>query len=195
MQVDMGGTAVGDVNVQAGQFVTLLIIALALGFDAFSLGLGIGLRGIRLRDTLKLSSSIALFHILMPLAGMWMGQLVSGLLGHLATIAAGVLLMLLGGHMIYNALRGEDDQTFNYRSSLSLFVIALSVSIDSFSVGITLGVFAAKIVMTLLLFGLAGGLMSVLGLMLGRRVSGSLGEYGEACGGAILLVFGLLFIV
>lgn len=185
----------GEVDVQAGQFITLLIIALAMGFDAFSLGLGIGLRGIRMRDSLKLSSSIAIFHIIMPLAGMWTGQLVSGLLGHVATIAAGVLLMLLGGHMIYNALRGEAAQSLNYRSALGLFLLSLSVSIDSFSVGITLGVFAAQMVITLLLFGFTGGIMSALGLMLGRRVSGSLGEYGEACGGAILFIFGILFIV
>ena len=38
-----------------GQLFTLLIIALALGMDAFSLGVGIGMRGIRLRDIIKLS--------------------------------------------------------------------------------------------------------------------------------------------
>ncbi|MGO4373123.1 manganese efflux pump, partial [Paenibacillus sp. MCAF20] len=82
-------------------------MAVALGFDAFSLGLGIGLRGIRIKDILKLSSVIALFHIIMPLGGIVMGQFVSGLLGSVATIAAGILLLLLGGHMIYSSLRGD----------------------------------------------------------------------------------------
>lgn len=185
----------GDLHVQAGQFFALLIIALALGFDAFSLGLGIGLRGIRLRDVLKLSSCVAIFHVIMPLAGIWMGQLVSGMLGQAATIGAGVLLILLGGHMIYSAIRGESAESIQYRGTMGLILIALSVSIDSFSVGITLGVFAAQIVVTLLLFGAAGGLMSVLGLLLGRKVSATLGGYGEACGGAILFIFGILFIV
>jgi putative Mn2+ efflux pump MntP len=36
--------------------------------------------------------------------------------------------------------------------------------------------------------------MSVLGLLLGRKVSRSLGGYGEALGGVILLAFGLLFL-
>ncbi|MCA0758566.1 manganese efflux pump MntP family protein [Paenibacillus sp. N4] len=179
---------------QAGQLLTLLIIALALGLDAFSLGLGIGLKGIRLLDILKLGIVIALFHVMMPLAGMYTGQYVSGLLGDVATTAAGILLLLLGGHMIYSSLRGEEVQSFDHRSSWGLLVLALSVSVDSFSVGITLGMFAANIWMTVLLFGFFGGLMSVLGLLLGRKVSGNLGEYGEACGGAILFVFGILFI-
>lgn len=183
-----------DVHLQVGQLVTLLIIAIALGLDAFSLGLGIGLKGIRLRDILKLGTVIALFHVVMPLLGMITGQYVSGLLGNVATTAAGILLVLLGGHMIYSSLRGDAVQSFDHRSSWGLTVLALSVSIDSFSVGITLGMFAASIWLTVLLFGFFGGFMSVLGLMLGRKVSGNLGEYGEACGGAILFVFGILFI-
>lgn len=184
-----------DASAYAGQFLTLLIIAMALGFDAFSLGLGIGLKGIRLLDILKLGIIIALFHMIMPVGGILTGQLVSGLLGNVATIAAGVLLMLLGGHMIYSSVRGEEVQSFNHRSPIGLLVLAMSVSVDAFSVGVTLGMFSADMWLTILLFGLFGGLMSMLGLLLGRKVSGKLGEYGEACGGAILLVFGLLFIV
>ncbi|GLX70106.1 putative manganese efflux pump MntP [Paenibacillus glycanilyticus] len=183
-----------DATMHAGQFATLLIMAVALGMDAFSLGIGIGLKGIRLRDVLRLSTVIAVFHVIMPLAGMYAGHFVSGLLGHVATMAAGVLLLLLGGHMIYNSLRGEAAQTIDYRSSVGTFLFAFSVSIDSFSVGVTLGMFKADIVLTVLLFGFFGGLMSVLGLLLGRRVSQNLGGFGEALGGAILLIFGLLFI-
>ncbi|CAM4155260.1 manganese efflux pump MntP family protein [Paenibacillus alkaliterrae] len=183
-----------EAQLQAGQLLTLLIIALALGLDAFSLGLGIGLKGIRLRDILKLGAVVAIFHVMMPLAGMYTGHYVSSLLGNVATTAAGILLVLLGGHMIYSSLRGDEVQSFDYRSSWGLLLLALSVSVDSFSVGITLGMFAANILITVLLFGFFGGLMSVLGLMLGRKVSGNLGEYGEACGGAILFVFGILFI-
>ncbi|WP_223829517.1 manganese efflux pump MntP [Paenibacillus arenilitoris] len=183
-----------DAPLHAGQLLTLLIIALALGLDAFSLGLGIGLKGIRLPDVLKLGAVIALFHVLMPLAGMFAGHYVSGLLGDVASTAAGILLVLLGGHMIYSSLRGEAVQSFDHRSLWGLLVLAISVSVDSFSVGITLGMFAANIWATILLFGLFGGLLSIMGLLLGRKVSGNLGEYGEACGGAILLVFGVLFI-
>ena len=183
-----------DVHVQAGQLLTLLIIAAALGLDAFSIGLGVGLKGIRLRDILKLGAVIALFHMLMPLAGMYTGQYISGLLGDVASTAAGILLVLLGAHMIYNSLRGDEVQTFKYSTFWGLMLLSLSVSIDSFSVGVTLGMFDAKVWLTVLMFGFFGGLLSIAGLLLGRRVKGNLGEYSETCGGVILLVFGILFI-
>ncbi|XEC95304.1 manganese efflux pump MntP family protein [Paenibacillus tarimensis] len=184
-----------EATVHAGQLLTIVIMALALGMDAFSLGIGIGLRGIRLRDVFKLSSVIALFHILMPLMGIFTGKYMSSLLGDVAALAAGALLLLLGGHMIYSSLRGDSSDSFDHRSSVGVFVFALTVSIDSFSVGVSLGMFAADIVLTVLMFGLFGGLMSILGLLLGSRVSSSLGEYGETCGGVILFAFGLVFLL
>ena len=178
-----------------GQWMTIMIMAVALGMDAFSLGIGIGLKGIRRLDILKLGAVIAFFHIVMPLMGMFMGQYVGSLLGHVATSVGGGLLLLLGGHMVYNSLRSGETMPFDYRSLWGMMLFALSVSIDSFSVGVSLGMFVSDIALTVLSFGLLGGLMSVLGLMLGRTVSHSLGGYGEACGGIILLIFGIMFLI
>ncbi|MDO7906509.1 manganese efflux pump MntP family protein [Paenibacillus sp. JX-17] len=182
-----------EATAHIGQFVTILVMALALGMDAFSLGIGVGMKGIRLRDILKISTVIALFHILMPLLGMFTGHYMSALLGQVATYAAGGLLVLLGLHMIYNSFRGG-EQTFDHRSPVGILLFSLGVSMDSFSVGVSLGMFQSDLVLTILSFGFCGGLMSILGLLLGRRVSRNLGDYGEAVGGAILLAFGLLFI-
>ncbi len=66
-QGGISGMSILETGMHTGQLFTLLIIALALGMDAFSLGVGIGMRGIRLRDIIKLSVVIAIFHIVMPL--------------------------------------------------------------------------------------------------------------------------------
>lgn len=183
-----------EMSASAGHLIAVLLMAAALGMDAFSLGIGIGMRGVRLLDAVKLSSVIALFHILMPLGGMMTGQYVSTLLGGVATSAGGALLLLLGGHMVYSSLKGDQVEWMDHRSGWGLLVFALSVSIDSFSVGVSLGLFSGHLLFTVLMFGLFGGLMSVLGLLLGRRVGRSLGGYGEAFGGVILFAFGLLFL-
>ncbi|WP_239615786.1 manganese efflux pump MntP [Cohnella mopanensis] len=184
-----------DVSASYGQLLTILVMAIALGMDAFSLGVGIGLKGVRLYDILKLSMIIALFHVLMPLGGMMTGQYVSGLLGGIATSVAGALLLLLGGHMVYSSLRGGTVDSIDHRTSLGMLVFSFSVSIDSFSVGVSLGMFSTNVLLTVLMFGFFGGLMSVMGLLIGRHASRSLGEFGEALGGVILFAFGLLFLI
>lgn len=178
-----------------GHAATILIMAIALGMDAFSLGIGLGMRGIRLLHVLQISVVIAVFHVFMPLFGMFTGHYVSTILGDVAVAAGGGLLVLLGSHMIYSAIRGSGEPAaFEINSVLGLFIFALSVSIDSFSVGISLGLFASDLLLTVLLFGAFGGVMSVAGLMIGRRVGTLVGEYGEALGGVILLGFGLKFL-
>jgi putative Mn2+ efflux pump MntP len=193
--MDNGGNQMEEVIGSWGQFVTIFVMAVALGFDAFSLGIGIGMRGVRLRDVLRIGAVVALFHVLMPLAGIFMGQYVSSLLGNVAQLAAGGLLLLLGGHMIYSSLRGDAVQSIDYRNGWAIILFALSVSIDSFSVGVSLGMFDTNLLLVVTAFGIFGGVMSVMGLMLGRRVSQRLSEYGEALGGVILFTFGVLFII
>lgn len=184
-----------NTNEWFGQLMTIAMIALALGFDAFSLGIGIGLKGIRYRHIMKLGIVIGLFHIIMPIGGMIMGHLMTSVLGNWASIVAGILLIILGGHMIINSFKEDETQFFDHRTLWGLILLSFSVSVDSFSVGITLGMFQTQFWLTVLMFGVSGAIMAMLGLSLGRRVSHTLGEYGETLGGIILVVFGIYFIV
>ena len=181
-------------SIDPGQWLTLLAIASALGMDAFSLGIGIGMRGIRLLHILRMSTIIGLFHLVMPLMGMLAGQYMGSLLGEIASGAGGILLVLLGLHMVYSSIKGEKASPVDYTTFWGTLLFALGVSVDSLSVGVSLGLFATDIVLTVLLFGLAGGTLSILGLWLGNKVAPGLGGYGEAFGGVILFVFGIQFI-
>jgi putative Mn2+ efflux pump MntP len=157
-----------EIYASAGELLAVLLMSVALGMDAFSLGIGIGLRGIRMADVLKLSAAITFFHIFMPLGGMVTGQYVSTLLGDVATSVAGALLLLLGAHMVYSSMRGESAYLADHRTGWGLLLFALSVSIDSFSVGVSMGMLSGHIWLTVLMFGFFGGAMSILGLLLGR---------------------------
>ncbi|MEF3309053.1 manganese efflux pump MntP family protein [Paenibacillus sp. GYB004] len=180
---------------EMGQLITIVVMSIALGMDAFSLGIGIGLRGVRLLDIAKISLIIGLFHVVMPLAGMFMGHYLGSLLGDVATMTGGGLLVLLGGHMIFSSLRGQEVKPIDHRTLWGLTFFAFSVSIDSMSVGVSLGMFSTDLAFTVLMFGLFGGVMSVFGLLLGRRAGHWVGEYGEALGGVILLAFGIRFLI
>ncbi|GAB6927599.1 manganese efflux pump MntP family protein [Paenibacillus sp. JCM 10914] len=184
-----------EASVHSGQLAAILLMAVALGLDAFSLGIGVGLRsGIRWGHMMSISLMIALFHMLMPLLGLFAGRYAGLLLGEVTSLAAGGLLLLLGLHMIYNAWRGGEGKELHPTAFWGMLLFALSVSIDSFSVGVSLGMFVEEVLLIVIIFGIVGGLMSILGLLLGRQVSSKLGAYGEMLGGLILVIFGLMFI-
>lgn len=83
-------------NLFIGELVSLSIMAFALGTDAFSVGLGMGMIQLKKKQIFHIGVVIGLFHVMMPLVGMAAGHLLSGFLGMLAVYIGGSLLFILG---------------------------------------------------------------------------------------------------
>lgn len=174
----------------AGELITLMLMAFALGMDAFSVGLGMGMFKLRLKQVFIIGLTVGIFHIWMPLLGIIAGRFLSGQFGTFAAYAGGGLLLILGLQMFVSGIRGGEGSVLA-PAGIGLLIFALSVSLDSFSVGLTLGIYGAKTAMALACFGLAATALTWLGLLIGRKVQGVLGVYSEVLGGSILFAFGL----
>lgn len=173
-----------------GEFMTLCMMAFALGMDAFSIGLGMGFFRLRLRQMFYIGFTIGLFHIVMPLLGMIVGRFLSQQFGGIASYIGGALLLILGVQMIVTSFKQESDPLIS-PVGIGLLFFALSVSLDSFSVGLSLGIYGARTLVTIVLFGIFSMWLTWLGLLLGRRFQKWLGIYGEMLGGSILFMFGV----
>lgn len=86
-------------------WIDLLILALALGTDAFSLGAGIGLQGVIWPEIYRISSVIGLFHILMSLAGLLPGSFFGQAVRMIGTAIGVVLLTGMGIEIAWNVWR------------------------------------------------------------------------------------------
>ncbi|OAT79773.1 manganese efflux pump MntP family protein [Desulfotomaculum copahuensis] len=177
--------------------ITVLLLALALGADAFSLCLGIGMAGIKRRQVILISLTVLLFHIIMPLAGFEAGELAGGLIGRAAAVAGALLMLYLGLRMVQGALRHEAEESprIILVNGWGLFMLGASVSMDALSVGFTLGTQRINLLLTVLVFGLVAGLMTFSGLYCGRCIGRWAGERAQLLGGLILLGIGLKMIV
>ncbi|GAB6420275.1 manganese efflux pump MntP family protein [Bacillus luti] len=164
------------------QLIPLIIMAFALGMDAFSVSLGMGMMTLKLRQILYIGMTIGIFHIIMPFVGMVLGRFLSEKYGDIAHFAGAILLIGLGFYIVYSSIL-ENAEARTAPIGISLFVFAFGVSIDSFSVGLSLGI--------LLLFGFVSMLLAWIGLLIGRHAKDMLGTYGEIVGGIILVGFGL----
>jgi putative Mn2+ efflux pump MntP len=179
---------------QWGQLITLIMIAVALGMDAFSLGIGLGMRRIPLRLMTWLSLFIGVFHVVMPLIGILLGQLLGSIMQEIAAAAGGGMLCFLGLNMLFQVVKGDKEKDLAVRSWAGILLFSLSVSLDSLSAGLSLGLFAVDLPLAVTLFGCAGFLMAGSGLMLGRVIGSWAGSYGEVLGGMILLILGSKFL-
>jgi putative Mn2+ efflux pump MntP len=182
-------------------------IAIALGADAFSLSLAIGLTGISKRLVIHLSAVVSLFHIVMPLGGMILGQTLGSILGRFASGIGALILIGLGGRILYKIFRPakeyfsfeEARRAFSNKNTfrnLSLsgwgvYALGASVSLDALSVGFSLGTLKTDIFLTVMVIGLVAGLMTGWGLILGRIIGTRLGDKAEMFGGLALFLIGI----
>jgi manganese efflux pump family protein len=177
-----------------GQIFTLLIVAVALGMDAFSLGIGLGMNGLPLRRGVWLSFSVGFFHMLLPLVGILLGKVLSVMMKDIAAVVGGGMLCALGIHMLVHVWKREEEKSASVHSAVSVFLFSLSVSVDSLSAGLSMGLFEVNVLVAVALFGLFGALMSGMGVLMGRYVGDWIGVYGETLGGVILLLLGSKFL-
>lgn len=157
-----------NVDVLIGEILTLSIMAFALGMDAFSVGLGMGMAKLKRNQIFQIGVIIGLFHVIMPLGGMIAGQFLSGALGALAGYLGGALLLVLGIQMIAASFNKSGEQIISPHG-FGLFIFAVGVSLDSFSVGLSLGLYGTKPLLTIFLFGLFSMVLTWAGLLLGKR--------------------------
>ena len=172
------------------ELFTLMLMAFALGMDAFSLGLGMGMFQIRYRQIFYIGLTIGFFHVWMPLVGMLAGHFLSDTFGTITKYIGGILIIVLGIQMIFSSFKKE-ERTLIKPEGWGLLLFAFSVSLDSFSVGLSLGIFGARAAAVVVCFGIAATILTWAGLIIGRKAQGLLGTYSEVLGGSILFAFGI----
>ena len=182
------------------------LLAVALGMDAFSMAVGLGVTGVRRKHIFLISGVVCLFHVLMPLAGWTLGAITGNAVGRFAGVFGAAVLIIMGLAGILevveaNRIQAGPGHGFGFgsfrprlhvaRGLLGLLVLAGSVSLDALSVGFGLGTFGAELWLTLIMFGTAAGLMTAGGFLFGRNLGQWLGNKGDLAGALILLLIGI----
>lgn len=179
--------------------IVLIGIAIGLAMDAFavSIGVGIALGGASRRQTFRLAWHFALFQALMPVAGWFVGTTVHHLVASWDHWLAFGLLSIIGGRMIWDAVRGDvhtavrADPTRGW----SLVVLSVATSIDALAVGFSFAALGVEVWGPAVVIGLTAGLMTLIGIHGGVYVGRRFGARMEAIGGGILIAIGCWIVV
>jgi putative Mn2+ efflux pump MntP len=173
---------------------SILIIAVGLSMDAFAVSISSGLNAdrIRLGYALKIASFFGVFQAVMPIIGFAAGLSVRDFMAGIDHWIAFALLAFIGAKMIYEALSGrEDGRRSNGHSLATLLVLSVATSIDALAVGISFSLLDIGIIQPACIIGLATFLISLLGVLIGRKAGQHLGRTAEVLGGVILIGIGL----
>jgi putative Mn2+ efflux pump MntP len=167
----------------------VLLLALALSADAFSVALVVGLRFSAPRQLFRLSWHFGLFQALMPFVGAAGGVALRELLHGADRYVAFGVLAALGVRMFCGSLRHEEPlrATLDPTRGLSLVGLSLATSLDALGAGVGLALARASLLRSCLIIGVTAGLATLAGMLLGARVKRTAGRLAGALGGLVLL--------
>lgn len=177
---------------------SLLMLAVGLGCDAFSVAVCVGLEGATVRQKLRLALGFGAFQFLMPIIGLAVGHVFGAFAGIVATYIGGVVLIGFGAAMVWRTLScGFTCPPLIHKSFLALITASIGVSIDALAVGFGygMGVREAKIVSDSTIIGVIAFVMTITGAELGGQVGRVLQQRAPIVGGVILVGLGARVII
>lgn len=172
-------------------FLTSLIIGISLSMDTFSLSLLYGTQGIKNKTKVILSIIVGIYHFIMPLIGLLIGQIINNYIIINLNILVGIIFLIISLQMIISAYKKEEE--LPPLSIIGLFIFGLSVSIDSFSTGIGLKVINSNYIQASSLFSITSLIFTYIGLNLGNILNKKFGKYATIIGGIILLILSITY--
>ncbi len=174
--------------------VEIFILAAGLAADAFavSMCLGLTLKKFSAAKAARSSLFFGGFQALMPAAGWLLGSGFERYISDFDHWIAFALLALIGGKMIFDALKGEDERCADDAfAPKRLLVLAVATSIDALAVGITFAFLGTGILLPVSVIGAVTFALSFVGVYIGSRFGERFKRFSEIAGGTVLIAIGL----
>lgn len=195
--------------------IEVVLLAIALAMDAFAVAIGLGAKSQKQSKQylLRLAIYAALYFGIaqgvMPLIGYLLGAALLGWLAAAAPWIGGIILVGLGGKMLYDVFDGDgedavdsalylksdtDDAVAVINNSINhrtMFTLAIATSIDAMAAGFTLNLLALNAWLACLIIALVTAGFSFFGVYLGEKSGTWLEDKAEALGGIVLVAIGV----
>lgn len=178
-------------------FVNSLLLGVGLAMDAFSVSMANGLN----EPDMKRSRMAAMagvfgsFQFLMPMIG-WLCvhtivQYFNAFEKCIPWIAL-ILLLYIGGKMLIEGIRGNEDDEQTGVGAFALFIQGVATSIDALSVGFTIADY--DLIMALvcsIIIAIVTFFICITGVKIGKTFGTRLASKSQILGGMILIAIGL----
>jgi len=180
-------------------WMTVIIIAIGLGMDAFAVALVCGTRqtSIHARPLFRLSFHFGLFQFLMPVIGWYLGTTVDQYIKDYAHWIAAGLLFYIGIKMFRESFSSDSEESGlrDPTKGSMMVILSIATSIDAFAVGLSLAFLGTTIWFPSVVIGIVALIMTAVGMIFGKSLGRLFGKKMELLGGLILIGIGIKIVV
>lgn len=172
--------------------IEVFVLAVALSMDAFAVSIGLGSKHKKKTLSLALMCGIyfGLFQALMPLIGYLGGKGVLGWVESYASWIAFLLLLLIGGKMIYESFAEGIEEDIAIITHRVMIMLAIATSIDAMAAGFSLTLLEVNPLIACAIIGVTTFVFSWAGVFVGTKSGTWLESKAELFGGVVLILIG-----
>ncbi|MDD2839406.1 MAG: manganese efflux pump MntP family protein [Sulfuricurvum sp.] len=173
------------------EMLLLLAVALAMDSVAVSIAIGSKYKELLFSKTLFVAATFGFFQGAMPLAGYFIGISFAEYVQTYDHWIAFLLLVGLGGKMLYEAYKNEFDDEVTDLSSKTLLSLAIATSIDAMAVGVTFAFLKDDIYTASAVIAIVTAALCLIAVFIGKKLGSLLESKAEMLGGIILIALGV----
>lgn len=177
------------------EMIFILAVALAMDSVAVSIVMGSKYKKLRLPKILFIAAIFGIFQGVMPLAGYFIGISFTNYVQAYDHWIAFVLLVGLGGKMLYEAYQDEFDEEVTDLSTKTLITLAIATSIDAMAVGVTFAFLQTDIYTASAIIALVTFALCLVAVYVGKKLGTFLESKAEMVGGIILIGLGCKILI
>lgn len=170
--------------------IEVLLLAIALAIDAFSVAVAACAKPHEKRLDLKLAIIFGVFQALMPLIGYFGGMAMQNFVGDYTKYAAFALLLFLGTRMIFKKEESEDGVPESL-SFYAILVLGIATSLDAMAAGLGLDYFGVSPYLSVAIIGIITAIITFIGAHIGKKAGELIGSRAEKVGGLVLVAIGI----
>ena len=173
--------------------ITILLIALGLAMDSFSVSIANGLatKTFKISKALTIALFFGLFQGLMPIFGWLAGEYIADYISAFDHWVAFALLTIIGVKMIYESFRNKPAKFLRAYTLKVILVLSIATSIDALAVGLSFSFLDISIFFPAIIIGVITFFLSFFGVYVGGKFGKVLKNRIEILGGLILIIIGL----
>lgn len=178
--------------------ISIFFTAIGLAMDAFTVSLTTGMqitKSERTKIALKAGLFFGGFQALMPLIGWLLGVRFTKYIESVDHWIAFILLIIIGGKMLIDSLKGEEEEVVDINSNKRFLILAIATSIDALAVGVSFAFLQINIITAIVIIGIVTFIFSVVAVYLGKIIGHMLKNKAGIVGGIILIFIGIQILV
>ncbi len=174
-------------------FLELMTIGIGLAMDAFAVSVckGLSMKRLTVAKMSKVGFYFGFFQAAMPMLGYFLGVGFKESITSIDHWIAFILLGLIGGNMIKEALGDEQEDCDDDLSFKTMLMLAIATSIDALAIGVTFAFLNVNIYLACAIIGVTTFIISVAGVKIGNVFGLRYKAKAELAGGIILILMGL----